>query len=175
VEVAGNSAFRACARDLATLHRALAASDGPPDVLPDADRQLRAGRQLVSWVADRLLGVRSHASAPALGFRRVRQVEEWVDAHLAAPITLGDLCAAAGVGDRWLESAFKRWRDQAPLEFVASRRLAATRRRLGDPLPGDTVARIALDAGFVHLGRFAAHYRKAYGESPSATLRRSAH
>ncbi len=33
-----------------------------------------------------------------------------------------------------------------------------------------TVTSIALESGYVNLSRFAAEYRKAYGETPSATL-----
>ncbi len=36
-----------------------------------------------------------------------------------------------------------------------------------------TVTRIAMDHGFVELGRFAVEYRTAFGESPSATLQRA--
>jgi transcriptional regulator GlxA family with amidase domain len=32
------------------------------------------------------------------------------------------------------------------------------------------VKRVALDQGFGHLGRFSAHYRELFGESPSATI-----
>ena len=38
--------------------------------------------------------------------------------------------------------------------------------------PGE-VARLALDYGFAHLGRFSQDYRKLFGEPPSQTLRRS--
>jgi AraC-like DNA-binding protein len=53
---------------------------------------------------------------------------------------------------------------------VTARRLALARRRLAEARPGETVARIAEDAGFTHLGRFAGIYRETYGEVPSATL-----
>lgn len=35
------------------------------------------------------------------------------------------------------------------------------------------VTDVALDAGYAHLGRFAADYWHRYGEAPSATLKRS--
>jgi tetratricopeptide (TPR) repeat protein len=38
--------------------------------------------------------------------------------------------------------------------------------------PRDNVTQIALASGFGQLGRFAAHYREAFGELPSTTLRR---
>jgi transcriptional regulator GlxA family with amidase domain len=124
-------------------------------------------------MAECILEARPGLSTPGLGIHRIRSVEAWIDAHLASPITLGGLCAVAGVGDRWLESAFRSHRGQSPLQFVMSRRLAWVRRRLLDPKPGDSVTQLAHDAGFVHLGRFAARYRRAYGEPPSETLRRS--
>ena len=35
------------------------------------------------------------------------------------------------------------------------------------------VTDIAMDHGFVHLGRFAEQYRRFFGETPSQTLRRA--
>ena len=145
-----------------------------------ADRgRFRAARRPIGMRAcaagwrTRSSGPAHRRSTPALGIRRVRRVEGWIDAHLADPITLGRLCAVAGVGDRHLESAFRAHRGQTPLQFVMGRRLAWVRRNLLESRPGDSVTQLAHDAGFVHLGRFAARYRSAYGESPSATLRRS--
>ena len=45
---------------------------------------------------------------------------------------------------------------------------------LRDADPGDdiTVTEVALRFGFAHTGRFAAAYRRRYGQAPSATLRR---
>jgi AraC-like DNA-binding protein len=129
--------------------------------------------QLCSWMADQLLGTRPASSTPMHGIRRIRTVEAWIDAHLAEPITLGRLCAVAGVGDRYLESAFRAHRGQTPMQFVMARRLAAVRRNLLESAPGHSVTQLAHDAGLVHLGRFAARYQSAYRESPSATLRRS--
>jgi transcriptional regulator GlxA family with amidase domain len=154
----------------ASLHRALVdASDlQAPRAQRGAIAQLEA--RMVGWLADCLAATSSASSPRAVAAQRVRLVEEWVDAHLAAPITLGRLCAVAGVGDRWLESAFRAHRGQTPLEFVIGRRLAWVRRRLLDATPGTSITQLAHDAGFVHLGRFAARYRQAYGESPSQTL-----
>jgi AraC-like DNA-binding protein len=158
---------------LAAMHRALVASTAgaPGRTAASAANQLEA--RLCSWIADQVLGTRPAASTPTLGIQRLRVVEEWIDAHLTEPITLGRLCAVAGVGDRWLESAFRTHRGLAPLQFVIARRLAWTRRRLLDSKPGDSVTQVAHEAGIVHLGRFAARYRSTYGESPSVTLKRS--
>jgi AraC-like DNA-binding protein len=158
---------------LSALHRALVAATGrhTPDAAAHA-RQLVA--RLCGWVADQRLALRPAAGGRTPGSARIRLVEEWIDAHLADPITLGRLCAIAGVGDRWLEAAFRAHRGQTPLQFVTGRRMAWVRRRLLEARGSVSVTQLAHDAGFVHLGRFAARYRSAYGESPSTTAKRGA-
>jgi AraC-like DNA-binding protein len=158
---------------LAALQRTLVEATKPPTGSTSAPRAKQLEARLCSWMADQVLGTRASSSTPALGIQRTRTVEEWIEAHLADAITLGRLCAVAGVGDRYLESAFRAHRGQTPLQFVMTRRLARVRRSLLESKPGDSVTQLAHDAGWVHLGRFAARYRSTYHESPSATLRRS--
>jgi AraC-like DNA-binding protein len=158
---------------LAALHRALVDATTPTSAGASAPSTAQLEARLCTWIADQILGTRASSPTPALAIQRVRRVEAWIDAHLTDPITLGRLCAVAGVGDRYLESAFRAHRGQTPMQFVAARRLAWVRRSLLESRPGDSVTQFAHDAGFIHLGRFAARYRSAYRESPSATLRRS--
>ena len=158
---------------LAALQRMLVEATKPPTGHTAAPRAKQLEARLCSWMADQVLGTRASSSTRALGIQRTRIVEEWIEAHLEGPITLGRLCAVAGVGDRYLESAFRAHRGQTPLQFVMTRRLARVRRSLLESKPGDSVTQLAHDAGLFHLGRFAARYRSTYRESPSATLRRS--
>ncbi len=158
---------------LTAMHRTLVDATKPPTGSASVPGAGQLGARLCSWMADQILGSRPASSKPAPAIQRIRIVEEWIDAHLADPITLGRLCAVAGVGDRCLESAFRTHRGQTPLQFVIARRLAWARRRLLESRPGDSVTQLAHDAGFAHLGRFAVRYRSAYCESPSATLRRN--
>jgi transcriptional regulator GlxA family with amidase domain len=155
------------------MQRALVDATQPTTQNASAPPARHLEAQLCGWMAAQLLGTRYSSLTPVLGIQRIRLVEEWVDAHLSDPITLGRLCAVAGVGDRYLESAFRAHRGQTPLQFVMARRLARVRRNLLESRPGDSVTQLAHDAGFVHLGRFATRYRSTYCESPSATLRRS--
>jgi len=156
---------------LANMHRALVDAANPQALRASRSVAAQLEARLIGWLADCLVGTAPASTAPAVAVQRVRAVEEWIDAHLAAPITLGRLCAVAGVGDRWLESAFRAHRGQTPLGFVMARRLARARRCLLEATPEASITEVAHDAGFVHLGRFAARYRRAYGESPSQTLR----
>jgi AraC-like DNA-binding protein len=158
---------------LAGMHHMLVDATKPTTGNAAAPQGRHLEAQLCSWMADQVLETRPSSTAPALAIQRIRLVEEWIDANLASPITLGRLCTVAGIGDRYLEQAFRAHRGQTPLQFVTSRRLASVRRSLLEASRGDSVTSLAHDAGFVHLGRFAVRYRSAYGESPSATLLRA--
>jgi AraC-like DNA-binding protein len=147
---------------------AATAPDAPPDTLAASEARLVAA---LADLADP--GPDKHSAGAALSTQRLQGLEAWIDEHLAEPLTLGSLCTAAGVGQRTLQTAFMDRRGMSPMRFVAERRLAAAHRRLVQSAPGDDVTRIAVAAGFSHLGRFAAMYRGAYGETPSSTLRRS--
>ncbi len=104
---------------------------------------------------------------------RMADLEAWIEAHLAEPITMGRLCTAAGVGERALQKSFESRRGMSPMRFVTERRLAEARRLLTQIGGRDDVTQIALSMGFNHTGRFSALYRHAFGESPSQSLRRS--
>lgn len=104
----------------------------------------------------------------------VRRAVAFIEEHAAEDIGLAEVAAAARVTPRGLQAAFRRHRNQTPLEFLRRVRLEAAHRELaaGDPTRGDTVAGIAARWGFAHPGRFSVYYKQAYGGSPGDTLRR---
>lgn len=127
-------------------------------------------RQVVALVADLVLRESAASPAGSLDLARAHDLENWIDAHLAEPLTLGRLCQVAGVGARCLQKTFDQRRGLSPMRFVTERRLAAAFHRLNRAAPDTSVTRIALELGFGHLGRFAQMYREVIGESPSQTL-----
>lgn len=104
--------------------------------------------------------------------RRLGLLEDWIEANLAEPLTLGRLCDVAQVSARTLQSAFQARRGMSPMRFVSERRLAAVQRRLIQGDPDENVTAIAVRLGFTHLGRFSSSYRALFGELPSRTLAR---
>ncbi|WP_157647511.1 helix-turn-helix transcriptional regulator [Actinomycetospora chiangmaiensis] len=104
----------------------------------------------------------------------VRRAVAYIEEHAAEDIGLADVAAAARVTPRGLQAAFRRHRDQTPLEYLRRVRLDAAHRELegADPTRGDTVAAIAARWGFAHPGRFSVYYRQTFGGSPGDTLRR---
>jgi transcriptional regulator GlxA family with amidase domain len=107
--------------------------------------------------------------APAV----VRRALYFIDEHAADPVGIEDIAAAAGIGSRGLQLAFRRHVGTTPTDHLRRVRLERARRDLeaGDPVRGDTVAEIATRWGFAHHGRFAIDYRRVFGCSPSHTLR----
>jgi AraC-like DNA-binding protein len=97
----------------------------------------------------------------------------WLRSHLSEPIDLETLASVAGVRPRTLETHFRTFLGTTPLGWVRQVRLAQARRDLQRARPDATVTAIALASGFTELGRFAGSYRATFGETPSATLRRS--
>lgn len=106
--------------------------------------------------------------------RIVRLAEERFMSAAGGPVSLADLCAAAGVGKTALYTAFHRVCGESPLAYFRKRQLMQVRTMLirSDPIRG-RIKQAALDAGLTELGRFAAEYRRLFGELPSATLARS--
>ena len=98
---------------------------------------------------------------------------DYIQAHLAEPITLTMLERISGLSARSLQYAFQRRFECTPMVWVSRERLVLVRSLLQAPKEGTTVIRAAMQAGFRYPGTFAQDYRKRYGESPSATLKRS--
>jgi AraC-like DNA-binding protein len=111
-------------------------------------------------------------SSPALPSDLLRALK-WLRAHLSEPIKLEQLGQIAGARPRTLETHFKLFLGTTPLGWVRRMRLARARQDLLRSGPKTTVTDVAFANGFSQLGRFAVQYRKAFGESPSTTSRRT--
>lgn len=96
--------------------------------------------------------------------------KEYIHAHLDKALAAADIARHACVSVRTLENVFKRSGAEPPLAYARNHRLQAVHevlqqaRHQGQPV---RVTDVALNHGFVHMGRFAAQYRARYGVSPS--------
>jgi len=101
----------------------------------------------------------------------LKHAEDYISANLEAAITRDNLANMAGVSIRSLSRAFEKKYGIGPMAFVRQRRLDACYARLRGSKPGTTtVTDVAMSHGFSHFGKFAIAYKKAFGESPSASL-----
>lgn len=112
--------------------------------------------------------------APASDTRpRLRQLEDYIEAHLDQPLTVTDLARVVHSSVRLVQQLFARERGTTPMAHIRRLRLERVRHDLMHPAVDTRVLQTAARWGFEHPGRFAAAYQQAFGESPSATLARS--
>lgn len=169
------------ARDVVLAARALLARQ--EQVTPDAAFELlleRAHRQAdtvlacAEQVLDEVVGVPSHEHARPPEPATLRRAIAYLEEHAHTDVDVADVAAAAGLGVRGLQMAFRRWRDTTPLAHLREVRLARAHQELRAAdarTGGETVADIAARWHFTHPGRFSVTYRERYGCSPSETLR----
>jgi AraC-like DNA-binding protein len=101
----------------------------------------------------------------------VERAEAYIRAHLDSPIPLSRLCRVAGVSERGLRNAFYEVHGMGPKRWIVAERLQEVQVALRKPRGfGITVTSVATDHGFYQLGKFAAIYKKTFGETPSTTL-----
>ena len=112
-------------------------------------------------------------SQPLVGRAQLLSLRHWIVAHADAPLAVEEIARECGLGIRAFEKNFLKKFGCSPTAFLRKIRMDRARQRLSDPASSKSVTSIALESGFLHLGRFARGYRDQFGESPSETLRRS--
>ncbi len=137
-----------------------------PD-LPDAER-----RALEQRVATVVLSTFTRARSDVE--QRMRRAIAFVHEHAADPITVADIADACGLSERGLQDVFRRRLAVTPMRYLREARLDRAHLELtsrGRRIV--TVRDVAHRWQFAHLGRFAAHYRARFGESPHETIART--
>lgn len=137
-------------------------------------------RHIEALVIDGLLVSQPHNHSEMIlrdaapgGRSAVNHARELIHDRPGEPWTTTTLASAVHLSVRALQEGFKRDVGQPPMAYLrevrmrrANLELARADRRLV------TVRDVALANGFLHLGRFAGHYRETFGETPSETLAR---
>jgi AraC-like DNA-binding protein len=107
---------------------------------------------------------RAGAVARAAELMEERPTEAWTVVRLAQEVHLTV---------RALQYGFKRDFDMPPMAYLRQVRLRCAHAALLASSPEITTVRaVAVECGHLHMSRFAAAYRQAFGESPSKTLAR---
>lgn len=102
----------------------------------------------------------------------VRKVERFIVDHADQAVTMEQLVEVGGVSARALFDGFRRFRGTSPMAYLKTVRMVKVHEDLQNAGPTDTVTAIACRWGFFQFGRFAAEYKRIYGELPSQTLRK---
>jgi AraC family ethanolamine operon transcriptional activator len=105
--------------------------------------------------------------------RAVRRAVAYIEENAQEPIHLRDLCLITGASERTLRYGFLERYGVSPKAYLQAFRLNGVRKKLRRADPASTkVAEIANHWGFWHMGKFAADYRRLFGELPSETINR---
>lgn len=102
--------------------------------------------------------------------RIAREVLKILQARLDDPPSITELCIAVGARERTLHLSCVEAFGRPPAALLAELRLNAAHRELSRPSKDTSVTKVAARYGFVHFGRFAATYRRQFGELPSVTF-----
>ena len=97
----------------------------------------------------------------------VRRAEDFMRAHGAQSIRMSHVAAAAGCGLRTLTAVFNHFRGTTPLGMLHSIRLDLARAELALGTCDASVNTIARRYGFTNTARFAASFRRRFGETPT--------
>ncbi|MBJ2220440.1 helix-turn-helix domain-containing protein [Pseudomonas sp. MF7453] len=98
--------------------------------------------------------------------RLMARIGEWAADAPDETANLLELAQIAGVPLRQLQQGFKTYTGISPAQWLRLRRLNGARRELLNSM-GATVAEVAMNWSFWHLGRFSNSYRALFQELPS--------
>ncbi len=120
----------------------------------------------------RLLGVRRDLQLPAtnrfpkaLPKWRLRRVIDYVDAHLAEPVTLGDMASAAGLTRMHFAAQFRAAMGVRPHEYFLRRRIERAQELLASTK--EPLVDVALSVGFQTQAHFTTVFRRFAHETPN--------
>jgi AraC-like DNA-binding protein len=146
----------------------------------DVSRNPLVARHVERLVLDGLLLSQPHSHSDAttregpveLG-GAIRHAVELIEERTSEPWTTVRLAAEVHLSVRALQESFRRDLGTPPMTYLRRIRLRRAREALTNAdRHATTVRAVALSLGILHMSRFAAAYREAFGETPSATLNR---
>jgi AraC family transcriptional regulator len=107
----------------------------------------------------------TRSGSPSLPGYKLRQLTEWMAAHLAEEFNLDQLAARAGLSKFYFLRLFKKAMGVSPSHYLITLRLDEARRLLRETKR--SIVDVALDVGYANPSHFARAFRKETGLSPS--------
>ena len=135
-------------------------AQGAPDLYAES-----AARFLAMHLLVRHADYRLH-KAPGRDSRRLRRVDDYMNANLAEGISLRDLASVACLSTFGLIRVFKQAYGETPHQRLTRLRIGRARQLLR--VSEKRVADVAVECGFVSQAHFAAVFRRAVGVTPTA-------
>ena len=119
--------------------------------------------------------MKTNVSRAGLGSQTAcfERITDYIERNLKQDICSEELARQASMSLRSLYGLFERYAATTPKNYIRQKKLERVNACLSDPTcTVRNVTELAMDYGFLHLGRFSESYRKQFGELPSDTLKR---
>lgn len=158
-------------RHVCTLLDTMAGGGVPPMVARSLEQSLLSA--ILLGLPHTATAELAMAEIPRADRHLANRIREWLEAYYRLPIGVADLAKAMGVTIRHIHAVCQHELALTPMQLLRNIRLDHARAELLTADPIREVAAVARDAGFTHMGRFAAIYRERFGENPSETRRRT--
>jgi len=101
------------------------------------------------------------------------QIVDYIERNLKGSLSGDELARQANMSTRSLYGLFDRSVGMTPNRYIRQKRLERVHASLSDVSSKyRNITELAMEYGFLHLGRFSEIYRKQFGELPTETLRR---
>ena len=149
---------------------ALAPLSASTRTLLDSPNRL-LGEETAHRMAGAALRLMHEANEPRATFAdeaRAAQAVTFIVQNFAAPLSLGDMAAAAGLGRYHFIRLFRRVVGTTPYQYLLNYRLTGAADALR---AGSEVLHAALDNGFTDLSEFTRRFGAKFGRSPGAYRR----
>lgn len=105
--------------------------------------------------------------------RLLREIDHYLTDAGSRPIHISEICEQFNITRRTLHRTFNEIMHIAPMTFLRHKRLCDVHSALLNGDSATVIKYVAREHGFIEQGRFAADYRKLFGELPSTTLHRA--
>jgi len=115
------------------------------------------------------MGCRLDSAVPAY----IRRAEDYMRSHCAEPIRIAQVAEAAGCSVGTLGASFRKFRGRTSLGALHAIRLERAYEEITRARSGASSATIGRRYGFTNAGRFAAAFRRRFGETPLEAARRT--
>jgi len=103
-----------------------------------------------------------------LGPRQLANVREYIDEHLASPLTLQELSQVAGTSVSYFKIAFKQMSGTPVHRYVVARRVERAAQLLAR---GEPISSVAAEVGFAHASHMARWMQRLLRATPSQLQR----
>nr|WP_296258400.1 MULTISPECIES: helix-turn-helix transcriptional regulator [unclassified Pseudomonas] len=162
IALAGPHAFNNMI-DLPAIHLARRMRNALLKASPDDDWEGWALALVERMANDQTSSIPGRSSLTA---RRLRLLDEYMDAQLAGPISVQDMASLLRLSEGYLMRAFAQATGKSPHSYLIDRRIARARTLLRNPRQG--LADIAQACGFASQAHMATTFKQRLGVSPKA-------